>query len=107
MPKPYPKEFRDDVVAVARSRPNGTTLKQIATDFGISDSCLANWLAVADADEGRRAGPSSEEISELRVAKRRIRLLEQENEVLAARRTISPRGTCPQNDVPARPRAGR
>ena len=82
MPKPYPKEFRDDVVAVARRRPHGTTLKQIAEDFGISDSCLANWLAVADADEGRRAGPTSDGISELRVAKRRIRLLEQENEVL-------------------------
>ena len=53
MPKPYPKEFRDDVVAVARSRRSGTTLKQIAADFGISESCLANWLAVAD----RRRGP--------------------------------------------------
>jgi len=38
---------------VARSRPKGTTLKQIADDFGISDSYLANWLANADADEGR------------------------------------------------------
>ncbi len=102
MPKPYPKEFREDVVGVARSRPMDTTLKQIAADFGISDSCLANWLAVADADEGRRAGPSSEEISELRAAKRRIRLLEQENEVLPERRPICLRGTCPQNDVPAR-----
>ena len=63
MHKTYPKEFRDDVVAVARSRPKDTTLKQIASDFGISDSCLANWLAIADADEGRRAGPSSEEAS--------------------------------------------
>ena len=34
MPKPYPKEFRDDVVAVARSRPKGTTLKQIADAGG-------------------------------------------------------------------------
>jgi hypothetical protein len=45
MPKAYPKEFRDDVVAVARQRPKGTTLKQVVDDFGISDSCLANWLA--------------------------------------------------------------
>ena len=30
MPKPYPQEFRDDVVKVARSRPEGTTLEQIA-----------------------------------------------------------------------------
>ncbi len=33
MPGPYPKEFREDVVAVARSRESGVTIKQIATDF--------------------------------------------------------------------------
>jgi hypothetical protein len=36
MPKPYPKEFRQDVVRVARNREPGQTLKQIAADFGIS-----------------------------------------------------------------------
>jgi transposase-like protein len=72
-----------------------TTLKQIAADFGISDSCLANWLAVADADEGRRAGPSSEEISELRAAKRRIRLLEQENEILRRAAAYLSQGNLP------------
>ncbi len=38
MPKPHPKEFRDDVVAVARRREPGVLLKQIAADFGISES---------------------------------------------------------------------
>lgn len=33
MPKPYPKEFRQNVVEVARSREAGTTLKEIATGF--------------------------------------------------------------------------
>lgn len=28
MPKPYPQEFRDDVVAVARQREDGVTLTQ-------------------------------------------------------------------------------
>ena len=32
MPKPYPKEFRDDVVAVARQ--GEAPLNQIAKDFG-------------------------------------------------------------------------
>jgi len=36
MPGPYPREFREDVVAVARSRESGVTIKQIATDFGIA-----------------------------------------------------------------------
>ena len=35
MPKPYPKEFRDDVVAVARK--GQAPLKQVAKDFGISE----------------------------------------------------------------------
>ena len=35
MPKPYPKEFREDVVQVARQREEGVTLKQVAKDFGI------------------------------------------------------------------------
>ena len=44
VPKPYPKEFRDDVVRVARNREPGQQLKQIAADFGISESCLTSWL---------------------------------------------------------------
>ena len=37
MPAPYPQELRDDVVAVARDRELGVTLKQIAQDFGLRD----------------------------------------------------------------------
>lgn len=48
MPKAYPKEFREDVIRVARNREDGTTVKQIAADFGISESCLTNWLMKAD-----------------------------------------------------------
>ncbi|MGY5883433.1 IS3 family transposase [Modestobacter lacusdianchii] len=82
MPKPYPKEFRDDVVNVARSREPGTHLKQIAADFGISESCLTNWLKAADVEDGVKPGTTAAENTELRDARRRIRLLEQENEVL-------------------------
>ena len=34
MTKPYPQEFRDDVVRVARNREPGATIEQIAKDFG-------------------------------------------------------------------------
>lgn len=80
MPKPYPREFRDDVVAVARK--GEAPLKQIAADFGISESCLANWLRAADVEDGKRAGVTREESAELRELRKRNRLLEQENEVL-------------------------
>ena len=82
MPKPYPKEFRDDVVRVARNREPGQQLKQIAADFGISESCLTNWMKQADVEDGSKPGTTAAQSTELRDAKRRIRLLEQENEVL-------------------------
>ncbi len=61
MPKPYPKEFRDDVVRVARNREPGQHLRQIAADFGISESCLTNWLRKADVEEGIKPGTTNEE----------------------------------------------
>lgn len=82
MPAPYPKEFRDDVVAVARARDAGVTLKQIADDFGISEASLNNWLKAADVEAGKRPGLTSSESEELRALRRRAKLLEQENEVL-------------------------
>lgn len=82
MPKPYPKEFRDDVVRVARNREPGQQLKQIAADFGISESCLAIWLKAADVEDGITPGSTASENVELREARKRIRLLQQENEVL-------------------------
>ena len=80
MPRPHPKEFRDDVVAVARR--GEAPIAQIAKDFGISESCLRNWLHAADVEDGVRPGVTSSESAELRELKRRNRLLEQENEVL-------------------------
>src|SRR5919112_744363 len=80
--KPYSKEFRDDVVNVARGREPGQTIKQIAADFGVAESCLPNWLRQADVEDGLKPGTTAAENAELRDAKRRIRLLEQENEVL-------------------------
>ena len=80
MPKAFPVEFRNDVVAVARK--GEAPLNQIAKDFGISESCLAKWLKRADVEDGNRPGVTVSESADLREARKRIRLLEQENEVL-------------------------
>jgi transposase-like protein len=80
MPKAFPLEFRRDVVAVARQ--SDAPIAQAARDFGISESCLQRWLKLDDVEEGRRSGVTRAESAELREAKKRIRLLEQENEVL-------------------------
>ena len=80
VPRPHPQEFRDDVVAVARR--GDAPLAQVAKDFGISESCLRNWLRRADVDDGHRSGTTSAESAEIRDLRRRLRLVEQENEVL-------------------------
>lgn len=80
MAKPYPREFREDVVRVARQRDPGVTLEQIAADFGIHPMTLSTWLRKADEEGGESAGSGPSE--DLTEANRRIKLLEQENEVL-------------------------
>lgn len=82
MSKPYPKEFRDDVVSVARNRGPGVDLGRVAKDFGIHVTTLYAWLKQADVEDGVRSGVTAGEQAELVVLRRRNRLLEQENEVL-------------------------
>ena len=80
MPRPYPQEFRDDVVAVARR--HEAPLSQIAKDFGISDATVHNWLKRADVEDGVRPGVTTAEAAENRELRKRLRLVEQENEIL-------------------------
>ena len=88
MPKPFPAEFRRDVIAVARK--GEASVAQIARDFGISESCLQRWLKIADREDGlappassdRGGGSKQDESAELRELRRRNKLLEQENEIL-------------------------
>ena len=80
MPKPFPREFREDVVRVARS--SDASVAQVAKDFGVSESCLHRWLKLADVDDGVRPGVTSQESAELRELRRRNKTLETENEIL-------------------------
>ncbi|MGQ0623051.1 MAG: transposase [Sporichthyaceae bacterium] len=57
-------------------------MRQVAKDFGISESCLHNWLKAADVTDGLKPRTTTTENAELREARKSIRLLEQENEVL-------------------------
>ena len=59
MPAPYPQELRDDVVRVARNRESHKKLPVIAKDFGISESCLTNWMRQVDVEDGARPGKTS------------------------------------------------
>ncbi len=80
VPKAFPQEFHRDVVSVARR--GEAPLSRIAKDFGVSESCLQRWLKIADVEDGVRPGVTQADAAELREAKKRIRLSEQENEIL-------------------------
>lgn len=67
VPKPYPQQFRDDVVRVARAREAGVTLAQIAKDFGVHEMTLRKWIRQADIDDGNRPGKTREDSTELRI----------------------------------------
>jgi transposase-like protein len=66
MPKAFPKEFKEDVLRVARNRGPDTSLEQIAKDFGISSSCLQRWIKQEAVDEGREVGVSTDQAAENR-----------------------------------------
>jgi transposase len=80
MAKIYPKEFREDVVRVARRRE--VPVSQLARDFGVSEATLHNWLKKAEMEEGVRPGLPERDATEMRELKRRNKVLEQENEIL-------------------------
>jgi transposase len=80
MGKRYRAEFRQRAVELARLREK--PVKQIATDLGIADQTLHNWLKQADIDAGRREGLTTEERAEVVRLRRANRLLEMENEIL-------------------------
>ena len=88
MPKPFPEEFRRDVIAVARQ--GDQSIAQLARNFGISESCLSRWMRIADREDGisTDTGPTpprkteSDLEAENRELRRRAKQLEQENEIL-------------------------
>ena len=88
MPKPFPKEFRRDVIAVARQ--GEQSVAQVARSFGISESCLNRWLKIADREDGLSGAPASRPApgspvdleAENRELRKRTKQLEQENEIL-------------------------
>ena len=81
MPVPFPPEFRQRAIELART--SDKPVGEVATELGISRSCLQNWIRQEKADAGNNsAGLTSPEKKELAELRRRNRQLEMENDVL-------------------------
>jgi transposase-like protein len=73
VPPPHPAEFRRRAIELARARTK--PMAEVVKDLRISESCLRNWVAQADADERgsqtRLTSEEKKELAQLRRDKRR------------------------------------
>jgi len=78
---PYPAEFREQIVALARA---GRSVEDLSREFEPCVATIHAWLKQADRDGGYcRDGLTSEEHDELRRLRRENRQLRQERDILA------------------------
>ena len=78
---PYPKEFKDQIVALARA---GRTPAQLAAEFEPTEPTIRDWIAQVDRDEGLRSdGLTTAEKEELIRLRRENRQLKIEREILS------------------------
>jgi transposase len=78
---PYPAEFRDQLVALARS---GRSVESLAREFEPCVATIHGWIKQAERDEGvRDDGLTSAEREELRRLRRENKQLRQERDILA------------------------
>ena len=79
--KPYPPEFREQMVALVRA---GRTPEELWREFEPTAQSIINWVAQADRNEGKRKdGLTSAEREELQLLRKANRQLRLEREILA------------------------
>ena len=79
MPRRYPVEFRRKVFDLVEA---GKPAAEIAEQLGITAQTVYNWRNQDQIDRGMRAGMSTSESAELTAARKRIRELETELDVI-------------------------
>lgn len=79
--KPYPQEFRERIVELARA---GRSPTELAEEFEPCYGTIRGWIEQADLDDGRRSdGRTTTDREELRQLRKENRRLKQERDILA------------------------
>jgi transposase len=76
----FTPEFKAEVVALARS--GDRSIIELCRDMDLVESVLRRWIAQAEVDEGMRDGLTSVERDEVVALRKRVRVLEEEREIL-------------------------
>ncbi len=77
----FTSEFKSEVVELIRT--SGRSIGSVSRELDLSDSAVREWLRQAEARERpKSAGPEQDLQAELRAAKKRIKELEMEKEIL-------------------------
>jgi transposase len=79
MPRPFPAEFRLRAVTLVRA---GKSITRTAEELGVSPAAPHGWVRQHKIDRRELPGISTKEGAELKKAKRRIRELGMEVEIL-------------------------
>jgi transposase len=77
---PYDEEFRRETVGLM-SR-GERSLPDLSTELGVSQQTLRNWRRRAGVDAGKLPGLTGDEREELKRAKRELRVVTEEREIL-------------------------
>jgi transposase len=83
----YAPEVRDRAVRMVLDHQGDhasqyEAIRSIAGKVGCSAETLRGWVRQAERDQGRRAGPTTEERERIRALEREVRELRQANEIL-------------------------
>ncbi len=76
----FTSQFKAEVVALVRQQDR--SMGQVCKDLDLTASAVRRWVEQADVDEGLKNGMTSAEREEVVALRKKVRVLEEEREIL-------------------------